>query len=86
MWFKAFHATATTGLHASAWHGIPSKHGTTVIRASYGLFYGHPPTGLNFLSDVVDGAQSPFLVAPQLLGADDLFHGRPITPDRSLHR
>ena len=58
----------------------PLKHGTTVIRASYGLFYGHPPTGLNFLSDVVDGAQSPFLVAPQLLGADDLFHGRPITP------
>jgi hypothetical protein len=36
--------------------------------------------GLNFLSDVVDGAQSPFLAAPQLLGADDLFHGRPITP------
>jgi outer membrane receptor protein involved in Fe transport len=58
----------------------PLKQGTTVIRASYGLFYGHPPTGLNFLSDVVDGAQSPFLVAPQLLGADDLFHGRPITP------
>lgn len=58
----------------------PFKKGTAVIRASYGLFYGHPPTGLNFLSDVVDGAQSPFLVAPQLLGADDLFHGRPITP------
>jgi hypothetical protein len=58
----------------------PFKQGKTVIRSSYGLFYGHPPSGLNFLSDVVDGAQSPFLAAPQLLGADDLFHGRPITP------
>jgi hypothetical protein len=58
----------------------PFKQGKTVLRSSYGLFYGHPPSGLNFLSDVVDGAQSPFMAAPQLLGADDLFHGRPITP------
>ncbi|HVN82196.1 MAG TPA: carboxypeptidase regulatory-like domain-containing protein [Terriglobia bacterium] len=58
----------------------PFKRGTTVVRSSYGLFFGHPPTGLKFLSDVVDGVQSPFLVAPQLLGADDLFQGRAVTP------
>lgn len=54
----------------------PFKNGKTVVRGSYGLFYGHPLTGIIFLSDVVDGTQSPYLVAPHLVGADDLFHGR----------
>jgi hypothetical protein len=54
----------------------PFRDGATVIRGSYGLFYGHPLTGIIFLSDVVDGAQSPYLVAPHLAGADDLFQGR----------
>jgi outer membrane receptor protein involved in Fe transport len=58
----------------------PLKSGRTVVRGSYGLFYGHPMTGIIFLSDVVDGAQSPYLVAPGGVGADDLFHGRAFTP------
>jgi hypothetical protein len=58
----------------------PIGDGKTVMRASYGLYYGHPLTGLVFLSDVVDGVQSPFLVVPQLTGAEDLFQGRAFTP------
>ena len=58
----------------------PFKSGHTVVRGSYGLFYGHPLTGIIFLSDVVDGTQSPYLVAPGGVGADDLFHGRAFTP------
>ena len=58
----------------------PFKSGRTVVRGSYGLFYGHPLTGIIFLSDVVDGTQSPYLVAPGGVGADDLFHGRAFTP------
>ncbi|MEW5974422.1 MAG: TonB-dependent receptor [Acidobacteriota bacterium] len=57
----------------------PLGNGKTVLRASYGLFYGRPLSGIVFLSDVVDGAQSPFLVTPHLVGADDLFHGRAFT-------
>ena len=57
----------------------PFKDGKTAIRASYGLFYGHPPSGIIFLSDVVDGSQSPYLVAPHAVGADDLFQGRAFT-------
>jgi hypothetical protein len=53
----------------------PFKDGKTVIRASYGLFYGTPLGGLTFLSDVVDGAQSPFLVFPGLLGGASIFRG-----------
>ena len=58
----------------------PFKNGRTVVRGSYGLFYGHPLTGIIFLSDVVDGTQSPYLVAPGGVGADDLFHGVAFTP------
>ena len=32
------------------------------------------------LADVVDGAQSPFLVASQLTGVEDLFQGKALTP------
>lgn len=58
----------------------PFANGRTVIRASYGLYYGHPLTGLRFLADVVDGVNSPFLVSSQLTGAADLFQGRAFTP------
>ncbi len=58
----------------------PLRDGKTVVRGSYGLFYGHPLTGIIFLSDVVDGTQSPYLVTPGGVGADDLFHGRAFTP------
>jgi len=58
----------------------PFNSGRTVVRGSYGLFYGHPLTGIIFLSDVVDGTQSPYLVTPGGVGADDLFHGRAFTP------
>ena len=58
----------------------PFKTGKTVLRASYGIYYGHPLTALNFLADVVDGANSPFLVASQLTGVEDLFQGRAFTP------
>ncbi|MCI0424000.1 MAG: TonB-dependent receptor [Acidobacteria bacterium] len=58
----------------------PFEDGQTVVRGSYGLFYGHPLTGIIFLSDVVDGTQSPYLVTPGGVGADDLFQGRVFTP------
>jgi len=58
----------------------PLADGKTVIRGSYGLFYGHPLTGIIFLSDVVDGTQSPYFVTPSGVGADDLFQGYPFTP------
>ena len=58
----------------------PLKTGKTVLRGSYGIYYGHPLTALNFLADVVDGANSPFLVASQLTGVEDLFQGRAFTP------
>jgi len=58
----------------------PAKNGKTVLRGSYGIYYGHPLTALNFLADVVDGANSPFLVASQLTGVEDLFQGRAFTP------
>lgn len=58
----------------------PLKSGRTVLRGSYGIYYGHPVTALNFLADVVDGANSPFLVASQLTGVEDLFQGRAFTP------
>ncbi len=57
----------------------PLGDGKTVVRGSYGLFYGHPLSGIIFLSDVVDGTQSPYLVAPHGVGADDLFQGRAFT-------
>ncbi len=44
------------------------------------MYYGHPLTALSFLADVVDGAQSPFLVASQLTGVEDLFQGKALTP------
>ncbi len=56
---------------AFAWD--PFNNGKTVVRAAYGLFYGTPIAGLIFLSDVVDGAQSPFLVFPGLLGGAAIF-------------
>jgi hypothetical protein len=58
----------------------PFREGKTAIRGSYGLFYGHPPSGIIFLSDVVDGSQSPYLVARHGVGADDLFQGQAFTP------
>src|SRR5947208_9271543 len=58
----------------------PFEDGKTAVRGSYGLFYGHPLSGIIFLSDVVDGSQSPYLVAPHAVGADDLFQGRAFTP------
>ena len=58
----------------------PFKSGRTVIRGAYGMYYGHPLTALSFLADVVDGAQSPFLVASQLTGVEDLFQGKALTP------
>ena len=61
-----------------SWDPFSSRK--TVVRASYGLYYGHPLTALSFLSDVVDGADSPFLVSSQLTGAADLFRGRALTP------
>ena len=51
-----------------------------MIRGAYGMYYGHPLTALSFLADVVDGAQSPFLVASQLTGVEDLFQGKALTP------
>ena len=36
--------------------------GTTVLRASYGLFYDHPLMALAFDSDVADGSQAPQLL------------------------
>ena len=51
----------------------------TVIRGSYGLFYGHPLLAVAFLSRVIDGTRSPFLVGPHGIGADDLFQGRAFT-------
>jgi len=58
----------------------PFRNGRTVIRGAYGMYYGHPLTALSFLADVVDGAQSPFLVASQLTGVEDLFQGKALTP------
>jgi len=58
----------------------PLKSGKTVLRGAYGIYYGHPLTALNFLADVVDGMNSPFLVASQLTGVEDLFQGRAFTP------
>jgi hypothetical protein len=58
----------------------PFKDGKTAIRAAYGLFYGRPILGLAFLSDVVDGAQSPFLVFPGPLGGASIFRGANSSP------
>ena len=57
----------------------PAGNGKTVIRGSYGMFYGHPLLAIALLSDVVDGTKSPYLLAPHLTGADDLFQGRAFT-------
>src|SRR5207247_8690206 len=57
----------------------PVGDGKTVIRGSYGLFYGHPLLAVAFLSRVIDGTRSPFLIAPHRIGADDLFQGRAFT-------
>ncbi|MCI0628270.1 MAG: TonB-dependent receptor [Acidobacteria bacterium] len=57
----------------------PAGNGKTVIRGSYGLFYGHPLLAIAFLSNVVDGTKSPYLLAPHKVGADDLFQGRAFT-------
>ncbi|MEW5976429.1 MAG: carboxypeptidase regulatory-like domain-containing protein [Acidobacteriota bacterium] len=62
----------------------PFKKGKTILRGSFGLYYGHPLTALSFLADVVDGIQSPFLASSQLTGVEDLFQARPITPIGSL--
>ncbi|MCS6884097.1 MAG: carboxypeptidase regulatory-like domain-containing protein [Acidobacteriota bacterium] len=58
----------------------PFKDGKTVIKAAYGLFVGRPLLGVVFLSDVNDGAQSPFLAVPNVLGAVNIFQGAQVTP------
>lgn len=58
----------------------PAGDGKQVVRGYYGIFYGHPLLGLAFLSDIVDGVGSPYLIAPHLVGADDLFQGGAFTP------
>ena len=40
----------------------PWKDGKGVLRASYGMFYGHPLLGLAFIADVADGSQAPQLI------------------------
>jgi hypothetical protein len=37
----------------------PKNDGKTVVRASYGMFFDHPPLALAFNSDVADGSQAP---------------------------
>jgi hypothetical protein len=37
----------------------PGGSGKTVVRASYGMFYDHPPLALAFNSDVADGSGAP---------------------------
>jgi len=49
----------------------PKDDGKTVVRASYGIFYDHPPLGLAFISDVADGSQAPQFA---------LFGGAPCNP------
>jgi hypothetical protein len=39
---------------ASVWPWDPHKDGKSVVRASYGMFYDHPPLAC-FDSDVADG-------------------------------
>jgi hypothetical protein len=58
----------------------PFKKGATVVRGSYGVYYGHPLTALSFLADIVDGAESPFVVVSQLTGVEDLFQAAALTP------
>ncbi|MHB8734327.1 MAG: TonB-dependent receptor [Terriglobales bacterium] len=58
----------------------PQGNGKQVFRANYGIFYGHPLLALAFLSDIVDGVTSPYIIAPHLAGADDLFQGAAFTP------
>lgn len=58
----------------------PGGKGRQVVRGFYGIFHGHPLLGIAFLSDIVDGVGSPYLIAPHLVGADDLFQGAPFTP------
>ncbi len=57
----------------------PAGDGKMVVRGSYGQFYGHPLLAAAFLSTVVDGTKSPYLIAPHGIGADDLFQGRAFT-------
>ena len=49
----------------------PWGNGKTVIRGSYGIFYGHPLLALAFDSDVADGSQAPQFI---------LFGGSPCNP------
>ena len=58
----------------------PQGNGKQVFRAHYGIYYGHPLLALAFLSDIVDGVNSPYIIAPHLAGADDLFQGARFTP------
>ena len=37
----------------------PDNNGKTVVRASYGIFYGHPLLALAFDSAIADGAGAP---------------------------
>jgi hypothetical protein len=77
---NTFPGTTTISRPGSDSPGTHSKSGKTVLRGSYGIYYGHPLTALSFLADIVDGADSPFLVASQLTGVEDLFQGKPLTP------
>src|SRR5207237_9017275 len=43
-----------------AW--VSWNDGKGFLRASYGMFYGHPLLGLAFIADVADGSQAPQIV------------------------
>ncbi|MEW6729766.1 MAG: TonB-dependent receptor [Acidobacteriota bacterium] len=65
---------------AIAWS--PDSDRKTVIRAAYGIFFDHPPLFFAFLSDVIDGVQSPQFIAVgglplpnQPLNASQIFQG-----------
>jgi carboxypeptidase family protein/TonB-dependent receptor-like protein len=42
----------------------PKGTGKTVVRASYGMFYDHPPLAMVVNSDVTDGAQAAVIALP----------------------
>ena len=59
----------------------PWKDGKTVVRASYGMFYDHPPLTIAYQSGVYDGSRTPVV---QMFGGTPCTASTPLGYDPTL--
>jgi len=59
----------------------PWKDGKTVVRASYGIFYDHPPLTIAYQSGVYDGSRTPII---QMFGGTACTASTPLGYDPTL--